>query len=67
MAVCVTVPLLVTVCVPDVSVVTTAPNIRYLVLAPEVNGATGAVIVALLLSYTAAPMVALKLVMYPGK
>ena len=38
-AVCVTVPLLVTVCVPDVSVVTTAPSIKYLVLAKLGSGA----------------------------
>ena len=37
--------LLVTVCVPDVSVVTAAPNIRYLVLAKLVNGCVGAVTV----------------------
>ena len=62
-----TVPLLVTVCVPDVSVVTAAPSIRYLVLAPEVNGVEGAVIVALLLSYTAEPMVTLRFVMLPDQ
>ena len=62
-----TVPLLVTVCVPDVSVVTAAPNIKYWVFAPDVNGAAGAVIVALVLSYTAAPMVTLRFVMLPGQ
>ena len=67
MAVCVTVPLLVTVCVPEVSVVTAAASIRYLVLAPEVSGATGAVTVLLVLSYTAVPTVALRLVMKPGQ
>jgi hypothetical protein len=49
--------------VPDVSVVTTAPNIKYLVFASDVSGADGAVIVELVLLYTAAPVVALKLVM----
>ena len=49
-AVCVTVPLFVTVWTPDVSVVTAAPNIRYLVLARLGNGAEGAVTVALVLS-----------------
>ena len=63
MDVCVTVLLLVTVCVPELSVVTTDPNMRYLVLAKLVNGALGAVMVLLVLSYTAVPTVALKLVM----
>jgi hypothetical protein len=49
----------VTVCVLDESVVTAAPNIKYLVLALVVNGALGAVIVELLLSYIAAPIVTL--------
>ena len=43
-------PLLVTVCIPDVSVVTAAPSIKYLVLARLVNGSVGAVTVLLVLS-----------------
>ena len=66
-ALCVTALLLVTVCVPDESVVTTAPNIRYCVLAPEVSGADGAMTVKLLLSYTAAPTVILRFVMLPDQ
>ena len=62
-----TVLLFVTVCVPLVSVVTAAPNIKYLVLAKLVNGTEGAVIVELLLSYTAVPMVILRFVMKPGQ
>ena len=62
-----TVLLFVTVCVPLVSVVTAAPNIKYLVLAKLVKGAEGAVIVELLLSYTAVPMVILRFVMKPGQ
>ena len=60
-------PLLVTVCVPDVSVVTAAPNIKYWVLAKLGRGADGAVTVLLVLLYTAAPTVALKLVIKPGQ
>ena len=67
MALCVTVPLFVTVCVPDVSVVTAAPNIRYLVLAQLDNGAEGAVTVALVLLYTAIPTVTRRLVTKPGQ
>lgn len=66
-ALCVTELLLVTVCVPDESVVTTVPNIRYWVLAPAVNGTNGAVIVKLLLSYTAAPTVILRFVILPDQ
>ena len=36
--VCVTLLLLVTVCVPEVSVVTAAPNIKYLVFPNDVRG-----------------------------
>jgi hypothetical protein len=64
---CVTVPLFVTVCVPDESVVTTAPNIKYRVLAPDVSGTLGAVTVKLLLSYTAAPVVILRFVILPDQ
>jgi hypothetical protein len=52
---------------PDVSVVTAAPSIKYFVLPNDVSGATGAVIVELVLSYTAVPTVILKFVIEPGK
>lgn len=67
MAVCETKLLLVTVCVLDESVVTTAPNIKYLVWALLVNGLAGAVTVALLLSYLAELIPILRLVMLPDQ